>query len=87
LRHSNADNSEEQELGSDEEVKEVRKFVPVAGFTSETIRDGDEVLEYFERKGYIKRVSLGGDSMWISVFFCVCRSRSGPELMIGPGYD
>lgn len=35
----------------------MRKFVPVAGFTAEKIRDGDEVLEYFERKGYIKMVS------------------------------
>jgi hypothetical protein len=59
LRQSNAELDDEQELASDEEVKEVKKFVPVAGFTSDTIRDGDEVLEYFERKGYIKRVSAG----------------------------
>jgi hypothetical protein len=57
------DDDDDDPLSSDEEIKVIEKrpkrpFVPVAGFTKDTIRDGDEVLEYFERKGFIKSVSM-----------------------------
>lgn len=56
--------NDDDPLSSDEEIKVIEKrpkrpFVPVAGFTKDTIRDGDEVLEYFERKGFVKSVSEG----------------------------
>jgi hypothetical protein len=61
LRRTNAslNRDSDDELDSEEEVKEIRPFVSYAGFTQDSIRDGDEVLEYFESMGYIKRVSLG----------------------------
>jgi hypothetical protein len=60
----NGGEDDDDPLSSDEEIKviekrPVRPFVPVAGFTKDTIRDGDEVLEYFERKGFVKSVSEG----------------------------
>jgi len=60
----NGGEDDDEPLSSEEEIKVIEKrpkrpFVPVAGFTKDTIRDGDEVLEYFERKGFVKSVSYG----------------------------